>query len=402
MKKIALILLLVSFNNIFCQEESSKDNNSKNKTKSWFESFSIRGYTQIRYNRLLETNENLKCEQCDRSIGKGGGFFIRRSRIIFYGQINEQVFFYIQPDFASSPSADRLHFVQLRDAYFDVGVDPNNEFRFRIGQSKVPYGFENMQSSQNRLTLDRNDALNSAVSNERDLGVFFYWAPKAKRKLLSQLVATGLKGSGDYGILGFGIYNGQTANNVELNDNPHIVARATYPFEYKNQIFEFGLQAYTGDFVIAKSSLSNGVKYKSDLNYTDQRAAATIVMYPKPFGFQAEYNIGKGPEYNKTTDSIEVQNLYGGYAMINYMTKYKNHTFIPFIKYQHYNGGKKHERDARSYDINELEIGIEWQPVKQFELVACYTISDRRYEDFGLRNNRQKGNFLRLQAQVNF
>jgi hypothetical protein len=152
MKKFTTILLIVSFNFVFCQDELIKDNNAKNKTKNWFESFSIRGYTQIRYNRLLETNENLKCEQCDRSIGKGGGFFIRRMRIIFFGQISEQVYFYIQPDFASSPSADRLHYTQLRDAYFDVGVDPNNEFRFRIGQSKVPYGFENMQSSQNRLT----------------------------------------------------------------------------------------------------------------------------------------------------------------------------------------------------------------------------------------------------------
>jgi phosphate-selective porin len=44
----------------------------------------------------------------------------------------------------------------------------------RVGQSKVPFGFENLQSSQNRLTLDRNDALNSAVANERDLGAFFY------------------------------------------------------------------------------------------------------------------------------------------------------------------------------------------------------------------------------------
>jgi hypothetical protein len=53
-----------------------------------------------------------------------------------------------------------------------------------------------MQSSQNRLPLDRNDALNSAVSNERDLGVFFYWAPQKTRKLFSSLVSDGLKGSG--------------------------------------------------------------------------------------------------------------------------------------------------------------------------------------------------------------
>jgi hypothetical protein len=50
-----------------------------------------------------------------------------------------------------------------------LSFDAKKEYRVRIGQSKVPYGFENLQSSQNRLTLDRNDALNSAVANERDL-----------------------------------------------------------------------------------------------------------------------------------------------------------------------------------------------------------------------------------------
>jgi hypothetical protein len=140
---------------------------------NWSSKINIRGYSQIRYNRLLETNPELGCEQCDRSWGENGGFFMRRMRIIFFGQINSNVYVYFQPDFASSPSSDKLHFAQIRDAYFDVGVDKKNEFRFRIGQSKVPYGFENMQSSQNRIPLDRNDALNSAVSNERDIGVVF-------------------------------------------------------------------------------------------------------------------------------------------------------------------------------------------------------------------------------------
>jgi phosphate-selective porin len=91
--------------------------------------------------------------------------------MIFYGQISKKVYFYIQPDFASATSSTNYHFVQIRDAYFDIGIDDKNEFRFRVGQSKVPFGFENMQSSQNRLPLDRNDALNSAVTNERDLGL---------------------------------------------------------------------------------------------------------------------------------------------------------------------------------------------------------------------------------------
>jgi hypothetical protein len=350
----------------------------------------------------LETNENLNCEQCDRSWGANGGFFLRRMRIIFYGQINKQVYFYIQPDFASSVSTTSLHFGQLRDAYFDVGVDKDNEFRFRIGQSKVPYGFENMQSSQNRLTLDRNDAFNSAVSNERDMGVFFYWAPKAQRALLSELVSSGLKGSGDYGVFAIGAYNGQTANRPELNDNKHIVGRFSYPHKFKNgQIIEAGLQAYTGKVVLS-SITKNVVVINSSNEYIDQRVGATFVLYPKPFGIQAEYNIGKGPEYNTSTNSIDEKNLDGGYILGNYQYKFKNQLIIPFVKYQFYNGGKKHELDARSFSVKELEMGVEWQPNKNFELVAQYTISNRRFEDGVLRNNSQEGNLLRIQAQVNF
>jgi phosphate-selective porin len=86
----------------------------------------------------------------------------------------------------------------------------------------------------------------------------------------------------------------------------------------------------------------------------------------------------------------------------NYQYKFKNQLIIPFVKYQFYNGGKKHELDARSFSVKELEMGVEWQPNKNFELVAQYTISNRRFEDGVLRNNTQEGNLLRIQAQVNF
>ncbi len=111
--------------------------------KAWYESFSIRGYGQVRYNRLLETNDQLKCEQCDRSWGDNGGFFIRRARIIFGGYVHPQVYIYLQPDFASSAGSTG-NVAQLRDWYVDAGIDAKNEFRFRIGQSKVPYSFENI------------------------------------------------------------------------------------------------------------------------------------------------------------------------------------------------------------------------------------------------------------------
>ena len=394
------ILLFISLN-VFSQTDSIPKKQI-DLPKKWYETFSIRGYTQIRYNRLLETNENLSCEQCDRSWGKDGGFFMRRMRVILFGQINKNVYFYIQPDFASSPSADRLHFGQIRDAYFDVGVDSDNEYRFRIGQSKIPYGFENMQSSQNRVPLDRNDALNSAISNERDLGVFFYWAPKNKRKLFSELVSDGLKGSGDYGIFAFGVFNGQTANNPELNNKPHVVSRFTYPFQLKKQIIELSLQAYSGTYTLAKSNISSQVKTNSDLGYKDERVAASFILYPKPFGIQTEYTIGRGPEFNKITDSIDLTSLHGGYITTTYLLKIKKQVLIPFLRYQYYDGGKKHERDARSYNVKEFELGAEWQVNKNFELVVNYTNSNRRFEDFTRQDNLQKGGLVRIQAQVNF
>ncbi|MFN5653580.1 MAG: porin [Flavobacteriia bacterium] len=368
--------------------------------KKWYESVQMRGYMQVRYNGLLQTNEDLECEQCDKSWGGDNDFFIRRMRLIFYGQVSPRVYFYIQPDFASAPSSSAMHFGQLRDAYFDVGLDEKNEFRFRIGQSKVPYGFENMQSSQNRLPLDRADALNSAVTNERDLGVFFYWAPAKTRKLFSSLVSEGLKGSGDYGVLGIGVYNGQTANRPELNPNKHVVARASYPVQIKNQVIEAGVQAYKGQFTLL--STTSGVGTATDKLYDDERIGATFVLYPKPFGILAEYNIGRGPEYDKLTNSIIESPLKGGFITASYKLDFKGQTLIPFSRYQYYDGGKKHELDARSYEVKELEIGAEWQPNKNFELVVMYTMSARRFEDAANPTNFQRGNLLRIQAQVNF
>jgi hypothetical protein len=399
------------------QSENDKNIERENieKTKAekgdWYNKISIRGYVQIRYNGLFSTNDKVSCEQCDKSWGttsidpnakSNNGFFIRRSRIIFSGQVHPNVYFYIQPDFASSPASGVNHFAQLRDAYADISFDKNREFRVRIGQSKVPYGFENMQSSQNRLALDRNDAINSAAANERDLGVFFYWAPEEIRERFAMLIKDGYKGSGDYGVFAFGAYNGQTANKSEANRNLHLVTRITYPFIIGNQIIEPGLQAYTGKWAFT-NELSTGVTTADKLNTLDQRVGATFVLYPKPFGIQTEYNIGKGPRYNKFSNTVDVSDLEGGYVTLNYKLDMPNHKYLyPFAKFQYYDGGKKFEKDSRSYVVRDYEFGIEWQPFKAFELVAEWVISDRTFEDSVLKNNRQQGNLLRLQAQFNF
>jgi phosphate-selective porin len=408
MNKITSLLVAIFLVFNLSAQDSTKQNRTieepvvETKKANWYDKISIRGYTQVRYNRLFETNPNLKSEQGDRSIGNLGGFFIRRMRIIIYGQVSEHVYFYIQPDLASSASSTGLHFGQLRDAYFDVSIDKNREFRFRIGQSKVPFGFENMQSSQNRLALDRNDALNSAVSNERDLGAFFMYAPKKVRELYSSLVNDGYKGSGDYGVFAFGLYNGQTANKPELNNKSHFVARLSYPFKIKEQIIEPGIQGYTGIWTMPKDQLTSTTKVVKNYEYLDERYAASLVLYPKPFGIQAEYNIGKGPEYDFASDSVLTKNLKGGYVTLSYLVKIKKQTIIPFLRGMIYEGGKKHELDARSHNVKEIEGGIEYQLFKNFEFTASYVYSERTTSDRVKENDRQTGSFLRIQAQLNF
>lgn len=376
----------------------------------WYDKISLRGYAQIRYNGLFSTNDKVSCDQCDKSWGttstapdakSNNGLFIRRARLVFSGQVHPNVFFYFQPDFASSPSSGIQNFVQIRDLYFDLSFDKKREYRLRVGQSKIPYGFENMQSSSQRLTLDRADGINSSIANERDLGMFFYWAPAEIRERFAMLVKDGYKGSGDFGVFAFGVYNGQIANKIDGNRDLNVVARVTYPFVIGNQIIEPGIQAYTGKWAFT-GEVSSGVTVNDPQYIKDQRIGATFVLYPKPFGIQTEYNIGTGPRYNTVTKNIDVTDLNGGYVLLNYKWDIKKQHIYPFAKFQYYDGGKKYEKDARSYVVRDYQLGVEWQPIKAFELTAEYVIADRTFEDSALPVNRQKGNLLRLQAQFNF
>lgn len=387
----------------YTQSDSTKKETPKPVAeKKWYDKLSVRGYAQIRYNRLFETNPDLGCEQCDKSWGDNNGFFIRRGRVILSGMVTDRVFIYVQPDFAAAVGTNSQHFLQVRDFYADYYFDKKQNFRVRIGQSKVPFGFENMQSSSNRLPLDRNDGLNSSVPNERDLGLFFYYTPQKVRQFFADALKTGIKGSGDYGMIGFGIYNGQAANRAEQNNNQYLVGRITYPFFIKNQVLELSGQAYTGMFRLSSDQISSGTKVNENKSYRDERAAFTVNLYPKPFGVMAEYNIGVGPRFNTATDSIETAPISGGYIMTSYMIHLKDQLITPYARAQYYDGGKKQEKDARSYEVKEFETGVEWQLNKGLELTVAYVFSERRYEDYVKQDNFQKGQLMRLQVQMNF
>ncbi|WP_054107449.1 porin [Novosphingobium sp. AAP83] len=385
------------------------------KKKGWYDKLQIRGYTQLRMNEILSGPKTaptgvsrLRSVQ-DSGINENGNLSIRRARLVLQGDISNRVSLYMQGDLASSVAGQssgesRLHYFQMRDAYADVFLDEAKTFRVRFGQSKVPFGWENLQSSQNRIPLDRTDAINQPVPGERDLGVVAYYTPPKIQAIWDDLAKDGQKLFGNYGAVGFGIYNGQTTNRTERNGTYMMVGLATMPFKldglggiFEGQVAEIGVSGIINKF--RPELRSGGV---SATNFTDNHVGVHAMIYPRPFGIQAEWKWGTGPQWNPVTGAIDEGDSTGGYVMTMYrMPKTGIGQFIPFARWQRYRGGWKAVANAPQLDGEEYELGVEWQPMKEFELVVSYAnINSREADD--RRFGRAKGEVLRAQVQWNY
>lgn len=355
--------------------------------KKWYERIGIKGYTQFRYGKSLWGDHDDVSYWQDKSAGPDkSSFLIKRARLALSGDITDHLYFYLQADLASSP--------HLKDAYGDISFDKDKEYRIRFGQSKVPFGFEGLQSSSERLALDRTDAMDCC---DRDMGAFFLWTPTHVQKLFK--AAKHLKGTGDYGMFAFGAYGGQGPNNVDLNNGVHFAGRFTYPFQFGNgQLIEAGVQAYHGRFVpkFDKTRITDvperGIK--------DERIGLHAVLYPQPFGLQAEWNWGNGPSLSDNRKTITNASLNGGYVQAMY--KYDGFrwgTLLPFVKWQRYNGALKFQDNAPQDRVRDWEFGVEWQISPAVELTTVYHMMNRT----DIKHNGQyKADVLRFQVQWNY
>ena len=417
------------------------ESEKKKRDKDWTSHINVRGYVQNRVTPFQSGDEGAVLWP-DPSVGddtsgagRGQTFRIRRARIIFSGKVGDHLDFYIQPDFAST-AGDTGNITQLRDAYGDINITKNKVHRIRVGQSKVPFGYENLQSSSNRLSLDRVDALNSAVRDERDTGMFYYYTPEAVQELFKEISDKNLKHSGNYGMFGAGIYMGQGANNNDLNDNWHRVVRFTYPWKTDSgQIYEAGIQGYKGRFVRTLSTTSGGgvrgtdgssfnptfdTQYRfgassSTGEFDDERAAVSFRMYPQPWGLEGEWTWGTTPGFDMSDRKVANRSLHGGYIQGSYYAQDVSlfntnlGLLIPFLKWQYYDGYNKAETNAPQNRVNDWELGVEWQIAPEVELAAVYHRMKRTNMTTAGAYNTLVGSYqefeaeaLRLQLQYNF
>jgi Phosphate-selective porin O and P len=377
-------------------------------TERWYEKLSLRGYTQIRYNYITHEDDHQRKlnSPYDSSIGNNKGFILRRARLVLSGDINEWVSLYLQTDFGSTAGTGNNNFAQLRDLYADIFLPmsyitssvTDKELRIRAGQSKVPYGFETIQSSQQRLALDRTDGINTGVPNERDIGFFLYYTPTETRKVFRSLIDKGLKGTGDFGVLGIGVYNGQTMNVSEANDNKHVVLHATYPFELPyGQIVQVGVDAYRGKINVTTAPGTGVTIPAGNVDIDDERIGAHFVLYPQPFGFQTEWNWGRGPELNAAGTRVDERSLQGGYVQ----GMYKWDNIMPYVRWQQYYGGRKNVTNSPSNTVRETELGVEYQFNKALELTVAYAWMDRTDNSTAPYVMRD-GQLVRFQLQWNY
>lgn len=383
------------------------------KSKAWYERLRLRGYTQMRFNQIVSGDATAPAGVSRlRTIGDGevrpdNNFSFRRMRLVLQGDLNDHVSLYFQPDFAAAVSNQsagerREGTVSLRDMYADVFPFDDKSFRIRLGQSKVPYGWENMQSSSNRLALDRTDAINSAAPGERDIGIVAYYTPAHVQAIWDRLAKDGQKLFGNYGAFGFGAFNGQGLNRTEANDDVMLTGLATWPFELdgiglEGQVFEVG-----GSFMRNRIRPEVRTGGLSATSFKDDRVNIHAILYPQPFGVQAEWNWGTGPEFVPASGRIEERPNNGGYVqLMGKIDESPIGPFYPFARWQYYRGGFKGAINAPRLETEELELGFEFQLDPALEITTTYGFAKRKEAD-ERRLGQAEGQILRVQAQWNY
>jgi hypothetical protein len=381
------------------------------KKAAWYDTLKIDGYTQVRQTEQLNDAAKLIGGlPADRSVDPVQSIVIRRARFKITGDIG-RVSLYTQFDLAASVDSgtSRNFGLQTRDIYADIALDEDREHRIRVGVSKVPYGWVNLQSSQNRLAIERPEALNSAVEGERDQGVYYMYADKASRALFKKHNADGFKGSGDYAVFAAGFFGGTGLNKADNNGEVHSLVRFTYPWvTASGQMYEAGIGGYAGRFMVTPSAIT-GVgtpvaateRQKTD-GFKDRRASAHFIMFPQPWGIEAEWTSGQGPQLNDARTFIDECYLEGGYVQASYRYQYgEGSELIPFVRWNYYDGARKFGTNAHKMVVNDLDIGFEWQWRPEVELSMMYSLTGERTNATGtsiVKDARR----LAIQLQFNY
>ncbi|MDT8318271.1 MAG: porin [bacterium] len=228
----------------------------------------ISGYLNLRYRQA----ENIS-----------NGFDIRRARLDIRGDIAEKWNYRFQSDF-KGPSAKVL------DIY--AGYKAHPAFNITLGQQKIPFSLENLESNPRLKTINRSQVVEALVARGKDV-----IGNQSGRDIGLKL--GGALETDDWGKLlnyAVGIFNGTGINASDDNNQQDYVGRVVLtPVKH----FSIGASGYAGRYV-ASGSLADRKRSGIEAKYDN-----------KTFALSGEYIAGK----DGTTEK-EGWYLQGSYYVI--------------------------------------------------------------------------------------
>ena len=119
-------------------------------------------------------------------------------------------------------------------------------------------------------------------------------------------------------------------------------------------------------------------------------------------GREVSYRVfGEGPALNAAGNLVQLRSVQGASVLASYrFTDTFAGTLLPYVRWQYYLGGKKHETNAPNNRVYETEMGIEWQPMAALEVTLAYTIAERTSAKAPYPT--ENGRLARAQLQWNF
>lgn len=297
------------------------------KKKAWYDTVKVSGYAQGRFQYYPDyPNADRKTHSSE--------FLVRRARFKFTFEPDDLTHVVVEPDLGEGK-------VEVRDVYVQRWIGAERTFSFRLGQQKIPFGFETPQSSSVRLPFERNYLAANMFPGERDTGLVFFYTDPDDHHLFDASRKTAF-GVGDYGNIAVGFLNGQGRNQPEINSSKHFVIRVAKPFSLGDagRYAEIGASYWRGRYVSKWDSNSE--------SFRDELLGFHLFLEPRPFGLQAEYYTGE----------TEGADLDGWYAMGMFRTGRRG---TLFLRYEDYEGRRKGRGPDYIFDRSRTGVGYAHQ-----------------------------------------
>lgn len=204
----------------------------KTAKSSWAEKVKVSGYIQSQFTY-------------DRAGSHKSDFLVRRGRLKLDAQVTDQAALTLQIDAARDK-------VELKDAYVDIGRK-SDPWRFRTGQSKVPFMYEVLESSSTRLEPERTAMAQVLFPSERDIGAWLL----LKNALGDSVPAT---------TLDLGVMNGNGPNTKgDADGRKDVIARLR--FALGNQPVDKNTEANSVYLAYQQGSLTDSKGVETDKRY---------------------------------------------------------------------------------------------------------------------------------------